>query len=183
MTSAVFTIKPCKLPDNALLRPYLERGAYTDCYTTDIAASVTHAQYVRAFYTTFPFRVERWILKWAVSKPSTDADVDQLATGAAQTFAAWHVEQRSENQLLLRDFRGSTRSWLMTAPVDTGRDTATRLYFGSAVVPRKHATTGKSKLGFAFRALLGFHQLYSLVLLYSARSRLEAKGFEALRDS
>lgn len=177
----MFSIKSRELPDTALLRRYLERGAYTDCYAADIAAPVTHARYVRAFYTTFPFRLERFILKWVVSKPSTDADVDQLAAGAAETFAAWHVEQRSENQLLLCDFRGSIRSWLMIAPLATDRGAATRLYFGSAVVPRKRATTGKSQMGFVFCALLGFHKLYSQVLLYSARSRLEATGFETLR--
>lgn len=171
-------IESCKLPEGALLARYQEAGAYTDCYTTDIAGPVSHAQYVRAFYTTFPFRLERLILKWLVSKPSKDADVDQLATGATATFAAWRVEARSDNQLLLCDFRGSTRSWLMTAPPATDRGGGTRLYFGSAVVPRKNAQTGISKMAFVFRALLGFHKLYSLVLLYSAKSRLEAMARE-----
>jgi hypothetical protein len=34
---------------------------------------VTLAEYVNAFYTTRVFRLERIILKWAVSRPSTDA--------------------------------------------------------------------------------------------------------------
>ena len=177
----VFSIESCVLPDAALLGSYLKGGAYTDCYATDISAQVSHAQYVNAFYTTFAFRLERLILKWVASKPSTDAEVNQLATGAIETFAAWHVEKRSENQLLLCDFLGSTRSWLMIAPWVTGIGCGTRLYFGSAVVPRKNAKTGKSTIGFGFRALLGFHKLYSLVLLYSAKSRLEAMVSEARR--
>ena len=53
-----------------------------------------------------------------------------------EKFAAWHVENRSENEILMCDFRGRTRSWLMVAPVSTVSDARTRLYFGSAVVPR-----------------------------------------------
>jgi hypothetical protein len=176
----VFSIESCELPDIALLRRYREQGAYTDCNATDIAAQIMHAQYVRAFYTTFPFRLERWVLKWVVSKPPTDADVDLLAMGTAETLSAWSVEARGENQLLLCDSRGSTRSWLMTAPLDNDRGSATRLYFGSAVVPRKRAATGKSQMGLVFRALLGFHKLYSLLLLYSARLRLEVKRSETV---
>jgi hypothetical protein len=173
----VFSIESCPLPDTALLGCYLRGGAYTDCYVTDVSGQVSHAQYVNAFYTTFAFRLERLILKWVVSKPSTDAEVNQLAMGSIGTFAAWHVEKRSENQLLLSDFRGRTRSWLMSAPLVTDIGSGTRLYFGSAVIPRKNSKTGKSTMGSGFRALLGFHKLYSFVLLYSARSRLEAMGF------
>ena len=60
----------------------------------------------------------------------------------------------------------------MTAPApDDGA--ATRLYFGSAVVPIRDHATGESKMGFAFEALIGFHTLYSRVLLNAARARLE----------
>jgi hypothetical protein len=137
---------------------------------------VSHAQYVNAFYTTFAFRLERSILKWAVAKPSTDSEVVQLAMGALENFAAWHVEKRCHNQLLLCDFQGRTRSWLMVAPLGADAGHGTRLYFGSAVVGRKHSKTGKSAMGFGFRVLLGFHKLYSMVLLGSARRRLETMG-------
>ena len=72
-------IKPCQLPDDALLSAYIPKGAYTDCYKTEISKPVTHAQYVSAFYTTFVFKLERLILKWALSKPSSDAQAIQLA--------------------------------------------------------------------------------------------------------
>jgi hypothetical protein len=74
--------------------------------------SVSQAQYVSAFYTTFVFKLERLILKWTVSKPSTDAQVKRLADGSIDSFAAWMVEARSQNQLLMCDYQRLTRSWL-----------------------------------------------------------------------
>ena len=53
-----------------------------------------------------------------------------------------------------------------------GGPARTRLYFGSAVVPVANAGSGEDSIGFAFRALLGFHKLYSRVLLRSAAARL-----------
>ena len=50
--------------------------------------------------------------------------------------------------------------------------TATRLYFGSAVVPVVHEASGQRRMGFGFRALLGFHKLYSRILLRSAVANL-----------
>jgi len=171
----VFSIEPCTIPDGALLNNYLGGGAYTDCYVTDIHGSVSHAQYVLAFYTTLVFRLERFILKVTVSRPSTDVQAEQLAVGSTDTFAAWRTEARSENQLLMSDFSRRTRSWLMILPMTGTGEPCTRLYFGSAVVPVEDPRTGKVTLGFGFRALLGFHRFYSKVLLYAARSRLEGQ--------
>lgn len=161
------------MPDGALLGIYQTHGAYADCYGVDVPGTVTHERFVAVFYTTWIFKLERAILKWAVNKPSTDAQAAQLAAGAIDSFAAWHVEQRGHNQLLMCDFQRRTRSWLMVAAVGTGAATVTRLYFGSAVVPVKDAKTGQMKMGAAFSALLGFHRLYSKVLLGAAASRLK----------
>jgi hypothetical protein len=76
-----------------------------------------------------------------------------------------------DDQLLLCDFQGRTRSWLMSAPDSTGPSPATTLNFGSAVVPQKP----HGPMGPAFRALLGFHHLYSRALLRSAVMRLRAE--------
>lgn len=168
------SIHACPLPDHALLRAYTRTGAYTDCYVTDISRQVSHAEFVTAFYTTSPFKLERMILKWAIAKPSTDAQAAQLAKGDIDAFAAWRVEQRSENQLLLSDLYGRTKSWLMVASSGAANAAGTRLYFGSAVVPRMDRKTGKPTLGRGFTALLGFHRIYSRVLLGAARSRLLA---------
>ncbi|MBN8658443.1 MAG: hypothetical protein J0M11_22095 [Anaerolineae bacterium] len=143
-------------------------GAYTDSYFTELPAKISFSDYVFAFYTTPLFKVERLILTLSVRKPSTDKDARELADGVHTQFAAWTVEAREENQILMCDFAGSTRSWFMTAPTETG----TRLYFGSAVVPHRISKDGKPSLGFFFTALLGFHKVYSVLLLYSARAKL-----------
>ena len=165
------SVERSNLPEHALLRRYELAGAYTDCFVAEVTGEISHAEYVRAFYTTTPFRLERLILKWAVAKPSTDADVAELAAGTTNVFAAWQVEACNENQLLLCDYLGRTRSWLMIEPLPTARGNMTRLYFGSAVVPVR---PGKSS-GFSYRALLGFHKLYSITLLHAAKRSLERR--------
>ena len=50
---------------------------------------------------------------------------------------------------------------------------STRLFFGSAVVPIVDRHSGQASMGFAFRVLLGFHKLYSRVLLRAAVARLK----------
>jgi len=163
------SLHPCALPPDSLLQRYAATHAYTDCYATQVAGAVSQATYVAAFYTTAPFKVERLLLRLFASRPSTDQEAVALAQGQRQAFAAWSVEERTPNQILLRDMTGRTRSWLMTAPCEDG---TTRLYFGSAIVPPRDAAPGASPLDFPFSTLLGFHKLYSRVLLFAARSRL-----------
>ncbi|SFN27453.1 hypothetical protein SAMN05216289_11115 [Dokdonella immobilis] len=136
---------------------------------------VSQAEFVSAFYTTGLFRLERWILSVFARRPSSDEEAFQLARGERDRFAAWQVEQRSENELLLCDFSGRTRSWLMTEPTAVGADsTGTLLRFGSAVVSRVDPATGTRSLGTLFHLLLGFHRLYSRLLLRAACARLRA---------
>jgi hypothetical protein len=157
-----------ELPPGALLQRYRDAGDYTDCWTLDLDRTIDFAQFVEAFYTTWVFRLERAVLSAAVAKPSTDAQARALAQGDADAFAAWTVEARAPDQLLLCDYRGRTRSWLMLADAPPGR----RLHFGSAVVKARDARTGERRLGPSFGALLGFHRLYSRVLLRAAAQRL-----------
>lgn len=166
-------VTACPLPDGALLGRYQQPGTFTDCYVTTIARPVTHADYVLAFYTTPVFKLERLILAWAINKPSTDDEAAQLAAGTRDTFAAWRVEDRSDHELLLADLQGRTRSWLMVSPAEGLGANDTRLYFGSAVVPREER--GEKRPGAGYRALLGFHKLYSVVLLHAARRQIEAR--------
>ncbi len=164
-------IQPHTLPTNALLTKYANAGAYTDCFVTDIARTVSHAEFVEALYTGGRFKVERFLLRVFISKPSTDPQARQLAAGELNELAAWRVEARAADQLLLCAIDGRTRSWLM---VSAGSELgSTRLYFGSAVVPLRNASTGASSMGFVFKALLGFHKLYSRALLSAAAARLE----------
>jgi hypothetical protein len=164
------SIQACELPGDALLRRYLSGGAYADCYVTDVARAISHAEYVEAFYTTAVFKLERLLLSWFVARPSTDAQAGELASGQRTSFAAWSVEAREPDQLLLSDFQGRTRSWLMSATASNNQ--TTRLFFGSAVVPIVDRRTGETRMGAGFRALLGFHKLYSRVLLRAAVNRL-----------
>lgn len=158
-------------PPNALIQRYNSiPNTYTDCHSTNLPFPVSFPEYLLAFYTTPLFKLERLILL-LVRKPSTDEEARQLAEGKRTSFAAWTVEAREENQILMCDFIGRTRSWLMTAPTENG----TRLYFGSAVVPEEHPNFEKVPLGLFFHALLSFHKLYSVLLLYSARSSLARK--------
>jgi hypothetical protein len=170
------SIQACALPGQALLGRYAQRGAYTDCYSADVSRAVSQEEYVEAFYTGAVFKLERLLLAWFASKPSSDAQAKALASGVLNTFAAWRVEARSPDQLLMCDLSGRTRSWLMVAPLHTRDSAGTRLYFGSAVVPVTHKGSGRARRGFPFKALLGFHKLYSRILLHAARSRLARHG-------
>ena len=157
-----------ELPADALTRQDRERGAYTDCYSTDLPLQVSHAQYVEAFYTSWAFKLERFILKWLVAKPSTDDEARRLARGELDAFAAWTVERRERDQILLADFMGKTKSWLMVAPLEEGR---TRLYFGSVVNPIANRA-GRPSIGRKFSAMLAFHKPYSRVLLAAAAAKV-----------
>lgn len=159
------SIRACPLPASALTQNHAREGSYTDCFTTALPRAITHAQYVEAFYTTWVFRLERWILAWAISRPSSDAEARELAHGRRERFSAWAVEARAENQLLMRDeFTKRTKSWLMTEALPDG---GTRLYFGSVVVKEPHGGIGGK-----FSAMLAFHTLYSRILLQAAARRL-----------
>lgn len=165
-------VKPCPLPADALLQKYVDSGDYTDCFCIEIDAPVTLAEFVFAFYTTRIFSLERRILGLCFGKGSTDADARRLADTAADSFAAWNVEMRNGNQLMLSDYAGQTRSWLMVSPPEAESRDPARLYFGSAIVKRKNPAGGEKSLRPGFRLLLGFHRLYSRMLLQAAGSRL-----------
>jgi len=53
---------------------------------------------------------------------------------------------------------------------------STRLFFGSAVVPIVDKRSGAVRMGAAYRALLGFHKLYSRLLLHAAVGRLARRA-------
>ena len=156
------------LPSGALLEKYaMLSDAYTDCFAIRMPRNVTFEAYVEAFYTSWLFRLERLILT-IFGMPSTDAQAVALAGAERSHFAAWSVEARAPQQLLLD--AGSTRSWLMLAQEAGSADAPQILYFGSAVV----ASRG-GKMAWPFRALLGFHKLYSRLLLAAAARRLRTR--------
>lgn len=166
-------IQSTDLPDIALSKPYQEKGGYTDCFYIDVPRNVTFEQYIEAFYTTRFFKAERHLLSWFARRPSTDEEARELAVATRDQFAAWSVEGRAANQILMCDYMSKTRSWLMTEDLSNDTETKTRLYFGSVVVPS--GSSGKeASFGFLFHALSGFHLVYSKALLKSAYRSLAA---------
>lgn len=173
--SALARVQPCPLPAEALLSRYAGNGAYLDGYRAEVTGRVDLARFVETFYTGALFRLERRLLQTFAGFPSTDDDVRQLANGQRRRFSAWRVEDRTVQQLLMIDEGGRTRSWLMVKTAEAGDGATgdrTRLYFGSAVLPVIDQVSGERRLGAGFRSLLGFHRLYSRLLLSSAASRL-----------
>jgi hypothetical protein len=166
-------IHPCEVPASSLLGAYKDGTGYADCYVTEVPRLVTQEEFIEAFYTSPLFKIERTILKYLASRPASDAEAKALAAGTSTRFSAWQVEGQSASELLLADFSGRTRSWLMAAPV-TGSPatTSTLLYFGSAVLARKGNGKQEPAMGWVFHALLGFHRRYARLLLAAARRRL-----------
>lgn len=156
-------ITEAPLPPGALLSRYASGTGYTDCFVVTVPGRIPQAAFVEAFYTTALFRLERLVLAMLLSRPSTDLEARRLAAGETDRFAAWTVEGRDADQILMCDFLGSTRSWLMSA----ADPASTTFWFGTAVVPRKGGG-----LGAGFRAMLPFHRLYARALLRAAVRRL-----------
>ncbi|MBP2161474.1 MULTISPECIES: hypothetical protein [Asticcacaulis] len=161
-----------QLPAASFLHPYRERRAYTDCFHIDLPGTVSLADYIDAFYTTWLFKLERLVLATLVAKPSSDAEARALAQGERKRFAAWTVEARDTNQILMCDYQSKTRSWLMCVPIDGG----TRLYFGSAVVPARIRPDGSVDLGGGYNQLIGMHRIYSVALLSATAARIRSKS-------
>jgi hypothetical protein len=147
-----------------LLRRYAGDGGYADAYAVDVARLVAFEDFVSGFYSTRLFALERFVLMLA-GRPSAAGQARGLARGERNRFAAWTVEARGEGQVLLADDTGRTRSWLMCESLAGG---GTRLYFGSAVLPRVDTRSGQRRMDAGFRALLGFHRHYSHALLRAA---------------
>jgi hypothetical protein len=161
-------VEELPLPNGALLARYRDMpGAYTDCYSAFVDRTVSAAEFIEAFYTTALFRCERFVL-FLIGRSSTDATVRALAAGKANVFAAWTVEGRTDNEILVCDFVGLTRSWLMAGT----RQGGTQLYFGSAVVPRTKDKAGNPRPGAGFRLLLPVHAFYARALLRAAAKKL-----------
>jgi hypothetical protein len=148
-------VAPAETPSGALLESYRRDGGYVDCFAAEVPRAVSLSQLIEAFYTSRAFRPERWLIGTLLGKRASNADVARLAAGEVKRFSAWSVEARCDDQILLCDYQSRTRSWLMVQPVPGG----TRLYFGSAVVKPGDPV---------FKALLGFHRLYSRLLLKGA---------------
>lgn len=163
------TVQVAPLPPGALLGHYANGTGYTDCYSVRVDRAVTLVAFIEAFYTSPLFKLERALLSVNPGFRSTDAEAMELAQGTRRQFAAWTVEARAPNQILLA--AGRTRSWLMVGAPGSVAAASDALYFGSAIVPRQ-----RGGLGWQYAALVGFHKLYSRLLLAAAARRLARSG-------
>lgn len=155
-------------PDGSLIAPFAQRGGhYVDAFCVHVPTRQYLRDFVSAFYTTRLLRIERAVLGVLARSPSSDADAMALAAGMTERFAVWHVEARREDELLLADASGRTKSWLHAAPEGQG----TRLWFGSVVVPVQRPGRAPS-LGPVFGTLEGAHKFYARLLLKSAAANL-----------
>jgi len=168
----MFSIARETVPEDALLRTYRggahpERwGTYGDCFSVPVDRIVSLADFVFAFYSSSTFRIEQLLIRAFVGAPSSNSQARALADGSATSFAVWYVGDRTPTQLLMCDRYERTRSWFRVAQLDTGR---TLLQFGSAVAAARDRRTGGEALGGGFGLLLGFHVLYSQLLLNAAK--------------
>ncbi|MFK7835851.1 MAG: hypothetical protein AB8B60_06500 [Sulfitobacter sp.] len=157
--------RACPVPRDAFLARYVDQGAtYTDCFEVMHPGAVALPEFVEAFYTTWLFRLERLVLSVSQRRLIRDSDAAALASGAADSFAVWDVEDRGTTQVLLRDVSGHTLSYLAVAPKDGG---VTRLLFGSVVVP----APGAALPGWV-RLTIPLHRFYSKLLLRAAERKM-----------
>jgi hypothetical protein len=173
----VFGIVRSAPPTDALLVTHRGRhperwGGYHDCFRICVSGRVTLQQFVVAFYTSPLFRLERALLRMFLAVPSSDADAYALAGGTRDTFATWYLGARTPTELLMCDRYERTRSWFRVGPAGDG---GTELCFGSAAAGRRRAN-GSFMMSPSSRALLGFHVLYSQLLLQAAARSLAAPG-------
>ncbi len=158
MTQPTATDRPP--PPHSLLAACAQRGEYVDAYCTVVPGPVALPQWVAAFYGTRLFAAERCILA-LLGHPSRRHQAVALGRGERERFAAWQVSQRRDDELLLTESTGRTRSWLSAQPAPQG----TTLWFGSALLTRQQEADGRPRLTGAMKALLGLHERYSRALL------------------
>ncbi len=163
------TIRRGLVPVDSLLASYSRPGNYTDCFIAEVPGQVTFSRFVDAFYSSPCFKPERFLLMALLDKRSSAEDIQALADGQADRFAAWTVEARGEGEILLCDFQQATRSWLKAEPLASG---GTRLWFGTAVALSRQSGARQTIGRLIFASLGWFHRLYSRALLWGAVRRL-----------
>jgi len=165
----MFTAKPITLPPDAALNTYAAREAtHTDCFFIDVPGFLTLQTYIELFFDTWLFRLERHILTLAGFGPAGLPQIQALANGQSEIFAAWMVETRKPNQILMKVGNGHIRTWLQCDLMETG----SRLYFGSAVLPNPK-TLRPNRLT---AALTPLHLIYAKALLGAAARKWNATG-------
>ncbi len=144
-------IESIDVPSSSLLAQFGVPGAYRDCFACEVPGRVSLEQFVERFYCSASFRPER-VLLGLIGRGGDNDDARAVAYGKADSFAAWNVLERRDDEMLLQDFRGTTASWLAVEPGEQ----STQLRFGSWVGQPDRPVV---------KALMPFHRWYSRVLL------------------
>ena len=100
--------------------------------------------------------------------PTIDEHAKQLSLGNADSFSAWTVETRLDNEILLREPRSRKASWFMVRHDVEFSGNGIELLFGSVVFPKND----QKALGVLFHSISSFHTYYSFALLRSAHNCL-----------
>lgn len=165
-------IEERRVPKGSLLQHFADsQGTYTDAFVAQVKSAPSLHDYIEAMFDSPVFRIERLILAVTVFKPAFRKDVSALAAGEGDQLAGWKLMQRTDQELLLAVENGRVRTWLMIEPIS---DEVSRVWFGSAVVPKQSKNGAAEGLGIAYRSMLAVHKYYSRVLLRSAIRRLSA---------
>ena len=169
------TIQLCEHPGNSfLLSLSKDYGVYSDCFVATVEGHIDFQTLIDVFFDTWVFRIERLILAAAGMRPANYQALQQLASGKTDHFAAWKVVQRDTSQMLLAVPGSGIRTWLMVQPVNTD-PTSTRLYFGSAIVPKPGVDGEKAQKALLRRLMNRFHLFYSKLLLSAAVKALNRR--------
>ncbi|NNE86854.1 MAG: hypothetical protein HKN27_02160 [Silicimonas sp.] len=162
----IFSTKTCDLPSDALLLKYRAQN-YTDCFAVQVAGDHDLAAFVAAFYSTWLFKAERFVLAHIAKAPATDAQAVALGRAESDQFSVWRTETRSQAQLLMCPRDETTRSWFM---VDAKDRASTTLYFGSALIMRNRPRDAEK---LTLKIVIALHRFYSRALLACAAAKLK----------
>ncbi|MEP5730432.1 MAG: hypothetical protein ABJL67_13810 [Sulfitobacter sp.] len=154
-----------KVPPESGFAKYVDLpGAYFDCYAVEVEGDITLKTYANTFFDTWLFRLEILILRLFGTANTEPKDREKLADGRSDRFGVWHVDVRTEREMVLNVGHGPIRTWLWVQPVDTDLSKSL-LLFGSAVLPTCASKDDEPRLDFVTRALIPVHRLYSVLLL------------------
>lgn len=130
------------LPDDSLLARHRGPECYRDAFRVEVPGDVSLAELITVFFGSGAFLPERTALR-LIGRGAGRAEIAELADGRAKRFAAWELEAREENELLMHDFLDKTCCWLAVSPGGEAPDLAgglprpgagrTYLWFGTGV--------------------------------------------------
>ncbi len=163
-------IRKTTLPAHAMLSRYADGTAsYTDCFAYDYAGPVDLENFLNAFFNSWVFRLERFILKAAARVTISDEDTANFAAARSDRMGLWTAQDRDESQVLTIVGQGPIHSWWMVEP----KGERTRLYFGSAIRPMT-AKDGSQRMNPAAKYGGLPHRIYARILLAVAARKLRA---------